>query len=237
MGLLVPIDADPPFADVDELAALFEEFDARVWVDVATERRDVVRDLLAVADVDASLNFRCACTRARKQALAEYARTRVAVYVDAHQTGGCLRVWRDRVWIDGLAQHPGFAEVRERDDPFGPGSLFDLRCDDLERMLQTWLDLPDAGELLVHVTGVGLDRLECLFAAAGEASLELSVCVATAHALAAARALPGHPMVWSAGDLQADLPECTARLLLLAPISAEARADVIARFDRHRRTT
>jgi hypothetical protein len=166
-------------------------------------------------------------------AVAEYARTRSAGYVDAHHAGGCLRVWRDNVWIDRLAADPGFGQVEQgiaNDIP-----VFHVRTDDLDAALSTWIGAVAGDRLMTFATGVPPTNLDLYLAAAGELiELRVSVDVAIAASLATER--PTLEMTWSAADLHIDLPARTARIWRVVPVSAEQEAEIRARFDRCRAT-
>jgi hypothetical protein len=233
VGLLIAIEAEPPFASASELASLVDELGGQVRVELETDHFDVIARLLAAADDDAGLAFECPLTRAAVDVLVDYAGQRAAFYVDAHHLGGNLRVWRDDIWIDGLHEHPGWGDVRTRENPFGPGEVFDLRSREHERTLTAWRALSSGERLTVRCAGVQRDALERLWTT-GPSSMRVTTVVDSRTALAVAQILPSQPMTWSTGNLHAELPELTARIHRLAPVSEEDEASVRALFDRHR---
>ena len=64
--------------------------------------------------------------------------------------------------------------------------------------------------------------------------MRVTAVVDSRTALAVAQILPTQPMTWSTGNLHAELPELTARIHLLAPVSEQDEAHIRALFDRHR---
>lgn len=231
MGLLVPIDADRPFASVAELEALVRGYEEPyVHLELETADVDLVLRVVSHGTDPTRVGFTAHASAART--IAAYARTRTAGYVDARHAGGCLRVWRDNAWVDGLASDPHAGTVTQR--VLNGRQLYDVRDIDVDTAIALWLAAVADDRIATYAAAPSAEQLESYVRAArGPIQVRARVEVGVAAAIAVDH--PALEMTWASGALNIELPERTARFWWLSPVSAEQLADARAHFTRCRR--
>ncbi|MEZ4321671.1 MAG: hypothetical protein R3F61_29625 [Myxococcota bacterium] len=218
MGVLVPIAARPPLADLDECAALVRLHDTgTVKLSVTTDIPEVVRTL-ACEGHDTSVAIR-ASGLAGVERIARYARSRAAGYVHAGHGAGVLRVWRDSFQVDGL------------DVPA-----------DFESAVHAWTGAAPRGlgAFDAYASAVPARGVDLWLAAAAGAPIMARSRVPLDSAVRIARAHPTLGMRWSVGMLEIELSPSrgfAAITWCVSPVEeAEARA-ITARYRACRRSS
>lgn len=231
MGVLTPIEATPPFDSVGELVALVTAFgEAEIVVSFETREPDLLRHVVHQANGTTRVGVTSAGPDAA-QLWAAYARQRAAAYLEARRGAQRLRVWADRIQIDGLQSEPIVGTSRAYTTSAGRDTAYSVSGLELETSLEMWRAGSGEGPVVVSASGVPTCGLEELIRAVGTDEVQVECTLSCGDALELANARRGLSMSWAAGVLHMELPEYTARRYHLAPVPAEARDEVIATFD------